>query len=244
MSLEKFINIGETLEKLLRPSTYPLAIKFVKNTSEFPEKTRKIGQKLAICQAVTMSRRYGWTIGVSEEDSGCPAASLAFGWTKILDEETLARFFVEAGYLSNENIAKKFLNSLDRLEAGKYRGLVISPLTRTRIAPDVILVYGNSAQIMRLIQGVMYANGEKVKCELIGFAACTGEIIRTFNTGECQVAIPGTGHRAFAAVYDDEIVFSIPAVKADEIINGMKKQRLVKYPIPVNLPLPPTFPNL
>lgn len=216
----------------------------MKNASEFPEKTRRLGQKLAVCQAVTMSRRYGWTVGVSEEDSGCPAASLAFGWTKILDEEALARFFVDAGYFSNENVAKKFLGSLDRLEERKYKGLVISPLTRSRIAPDVILVYGNSAQVMRLIQGAMYANGEKVKCEFVGFAACTVEIIRTFNTGECQVTIPGTGHRAFAAVYDDEVAFAIPAFKAEEVVDGMKKQRLVKYPIPINLPLPPTFPNL
>ncbi len=243
LSLENWVNIGKSLEELLRPKTYPLAVKLVKDVSEFPEKTRRLGQKLAVCQAVAMSRRYGWTIGVSEEDSGCPAASLAFGWTKILDEEALIRFFIGGGYFSSENVAKKFLSNLDRLEEGKYKGLVVSPLTRTRIVPDVILVYGNSAQIMRLIQGAMYASGEKIKCELIGLAACTGGIIRTFNTGECQVAIPGTGQRVFAAISDDELVFAIPASKAEEVVNGMKVQRLVKYPIPISLPIPPPFPQ-
>ena len=123
--------------------------------------------------------------------------------------------------------------------------MVISPLTRTKVAPDVILVYGNPAQIMRLIQGATYKEGKKLKIELLGLAAsCTGGIIHAFNTGECQVVIPGTGDRAFALTYDNEMLFAIPAAKAGEIISGMRGQRLVKYPIPTPLLMPPPFPGL
>jgi len=243
--LEKWMNVGKALEEILRPQTYPLAVKLVKDESEFPEKTRRPEHKLAICQGLTISRRYGSTMGITENDSGCPGASLAYGWTKLADEDAVAQFFLEAGYASDYAAARTIIESMDHLEPSKYRSLIISPLTRTRIVPDVILIYGNPAQIMRLIQGAMYKEGKKVRCELAGVAAsCTGGIIRAFNTGEYQVVLPGNGDRAFALTYDNEMLFAIPAKKADEIIVGMRGQRFTKYPIPTTLLMPPNFPGL
>lgn len=245
LSMENWMNIGKALEEILRPQTYPLAVKLVKNESEFPERTRRPEQKLAVCQALTISRRYGWTMGITEKDSGCPGASLAYGWTKLADENTMAQFFLGAGYASNEVAAKSIVENMDRLEPGKYGGLVISPLTRTKIVPDVILVYGNPAQIMRLIQGAMYKEGKRIRSELAGMlASCTGGIIRTFNTGEYQVVVPGNGDRVFAVTYDDEMLFAIPATRAEDIIAGMRAQQIAKYPIPTALQTPPPFPEL
>jgi len=245
MWLENWMNSGKALEELLRPQTYPLAVKLVKDESEFPERTRRPEQKIAICQALTISRRSGWTMGITERDSGCPAASLAYGWTEITDKDAIAKFFITAGYASDESAARTIMKNIDRLEPRKYQGLVISPLTRTKIVPDVILVYGNPAQIMRLIQGAMYKEGKKVKSELAGItASCTQGIIRTFNTGEYQVVIPGNGDRAFALNYDNEMLFAIPAAKADEIVTGMKAQQYTKYPIPITLRMPPPFQEL
>lgn len=243
--MEDWMKIGRSLEEILRVQTYPLAVKLVKDESEFPERTRRPEQKIAVCQGLTMSRRYGWTMGITEKESGCPAANLAYGWTKLIDEKAMAEFFLGAGYVSDEAGAKAIVQNLDRLEPKDYDGVIISPLTRTRIVPDVILVYGNPAQIMRLIQGAMHKEGNKVKSELAGMAAsCTGGIVRTFNTGECQVVIPGNGDRIFAATYDNEMLFAIPAAKAEDIISGMRAQRLAKYPIPVALPMPPPFPRI
>jgi len=239
------MNNGRALEEILRPPTYPLAVKLVKDGSEFPEKTRRPEEKLAVCQALTLSRRYGWTMGMTEKDSGCPGASFAYGWVKLVDEDTLARFFTAAGYAADKSAARNIIDNVDRLEPGKYRGIVISPLTRTNIVPDVILVYGNSAQIMRLIQGAMYKEGKKVKSELAGItASCTGGIIRAFNTSQYQVVVPGNGDRAFALTYDDEMLFAIPASRVDEIIAGMRAQRFTKYPIPITLKMPPPFPEI
>jgi uncharacterized protein (DUF169 family) len=139
--------------------------------------------------------------------------------------------------------AKTIVANIDHLEPGRYPGVVISPLTRTRVIPDVILVYGNPAQIMRLIQGAMYKEGKKVKCELAGLAAsCTGGVIRAFNTHEYQVVVPGNGDRVFAITYDDEMLFAIPASKANDIVKGMKAQRFAKYPTPTTMVMPP-FPE-
>ena len=73
-------------------------------------------------------------------------------------------------------------------------------------------------------------------------ASCTAGIIRTFNTGESQLVVPGNGDRVFAGTQDDELLFTIPPEKAEAIVDGMKQQRFAKYPIPVTLQMPPPFP--
>ena len=243
--MDSWRDIGKALEEILRPSTYPLAVKLVKDESELPGKTRRPESKIAICQALSLSRRFGWTMGITEEDSGCPGASFAYGWKELFDKSTLALFFLEAGYAADEEGANTILENVDHLEKGRYRALVISPLTRTKIVPDVILVYGNPAQMMRLLQGAMNKDGKRLKAELAGImASCTSGVLRTFNTQDYQIVIPGNGDRVFAGANDDEMLFAIPAAKAEEIVNGMKQQRFAKYPIPISMKMPPPFPGL
>jgi uncharacterized protein (DUF169 family) len=198
-----------------------------------------------ICQALNLSRRFGWTMGITEEDSACPGASFAYGWRELIDKSLLSFFFLQAGYAADEEGADTILDNIDRLEKGKYRAVVISPLTRTKIAPDVILVYGNPAQMMRFLQGALNKEGKKLKCEMTGImASCTSGIIRAFTTQEYQLVVPGNGDRVFAGANDDEMIFAIPAAKAEEIVNAMKKQTFAKYPIPVTMQMPPPFPVL
>jgi uncharacterized protein (DUF169 family) len=238
-------NIGKDLEDILRPHTYPLAIKLFADQSEFPEKTRRPEKKIAICQALNLSRRFGWTMGITEDDSACPAASFTYGWKELIDKSLLTFFFLQAGYAADEIGANTILENVDNLEPGKYKALVISPLTRTKIIPDVILVYGNPAQMMRLLQGAMNKEGKKLKCELSGImASCTSGVLRTFNMQEYQLVVPGNGDRVFAGANDDEMIFAIPATKAEDIINGMKQQSFAKYPIPISMQMPPPFPGL
>lgn len=128
------MNIGKALEEILRPQTYPLAVELAKDESEFPEGTRRPEEKLALCQALTLCRGYGWTMGITKEDSGCPAVNIAYGWSKIVDESVVAQFFLGAGYTSDEAGAKRIVDDWDRLKPGKCGGVVVSPLTRTKIA--------------------------------------------------------------------------------------------------------------
>ena len=56
----------------LRLKTLPVAVKFLKETAAFPEKTRQpsvvLGKRVTICQGVSMARTYGWTVGLTQED--------------------------------------------------------------------------------------------------------------------------------------------------------------------------------
>lgn len=243
--MEKWKEKGKELEELIRPLTYPLAVALFENESDFPEDVRRPEEGIALCQALTLSRTRGWTVGITEENSGCTAVNVGFEWSRIVDESTVGEFFVMGGYAEDKSIGEKIAEDLYRLKQGKYDGVVVSPLTRTKVEPDVVLVYGNPAQMMRLIQGSMYKTGEKFTTEMGGVAAsCNAGIIQTFKKKECQLIVPGNGDRVFAATQGDEMLFTIPKEKLEDLIENTKKQKFAKYPIPAVMQTPPPFPGL
>ncbi|MCK9197555.1 MAG: DUF169 domain-containing protein, partial [Syntrophales bacterium] len=71
MNGQNYAEASDFIRNNLRLKTFPVAVKFLKEKT-FPEKTRQpsvvMGKRVAICQAVTMARIYGWTVGLTKED--------------------------------------------------------------------------------------------------------------------------------------------------------------------------------
>jgi len=245
---------AEALNRLIRPLTFPIAVKLVKSVDEFPEKTRRpsrdMGFKTNPCVAMTMARKYGWTVGMTTDDNACPIAAYTYGWSEFESEseKALIDFMVVMKYSANENAAKTTMEAVEqvKLSKGKYAGVVFSPLERTRIDPDLVMIFCNPAQLMRLVHGATQETGVSVQSAFSGRAGtCTEGVLQTFKTGEPKVVLPGNGDRVWAMVQDDEIAFAIPANWLDPVIRGLEAthQTGVRYPIPVDIRHEPLFPG-
>jgi uncharacterized protein (DUF169 family) len=75
MGEQNLMEVADYIRNNLRLKTFPVAVKFLRDKKDFPEKTRQpsvvLGKKIAICQAVTMARVYGWTVGLTKDDIVC-----------------------------------------------------------------------------------------------------------------------------------------------------------------------------
>ena len=67
---------------------------------------------------------------------------------------------------------------------------------------------------------------------------------REFETDECQVILPCTGDRMFGQTQDDEMAFSIPASKLDEVMEGLQSTHKngIRYPVPTFMNYTAKFP--
>jgi len=245
---------AEALNRLIRPLTFPLAVKLVKSVDEFPEKARRpsrdMGFKTNPCVAMTMARKYGWTVGMTADDNACLIAAYTYGWSESESEseKALIDFMVVMKYSANENAAKTTMQAVEqvKLSKGKYAGVVFSPLERTRIDPDLVMIFCNPAQLMRLVHGATQETGVSVQSVFSGRAGtCTEGVLQTLKTGEPKVVLPGNGDRVWAMVQDEEIAFTIPANWLDPVIRGLEAthQTGIRYPIPVDVRHEPLFPG-
>ncbi|HWQ62708.1 MAG TPA: DUF169 domain-containing protein, partial [Negativicutes bacterium] len=124
--------------------------------------------------------------------------------------------------------------------------IVIAPLHKTDFVPDVILVYGNPGQIVRLVQGGNYAEGGGIESRFCGRSACASELITPYLKQRANLTIPGGGEKVFGQTNDDEMAFAFPYGKAAEIIEGITATHecgIARIPVPISgLRMKPAFP--
>lgn len=239
--------LDEELNFYLRLQTFPLAIRMARKGEEKPPKAKSpfkdLGQKIAICQAFGMARRYGWTLAVTKEDISCPLMKVAFGFEKEIDyyrEGNLAcgmyTISKEAGAITEAEVPK--------FQYGQYEAVFVAPVARAAFEPSLFLVYGNSAQVMRLVTARLFKKGGYLNSAFSGRLDCADEVIRTLKTGECEVILPCYGDRVFGLTEDTEMAFTIPLNLSEDVVEGLKgtHQGGVRYPIPSYLRFTPEFP--
>jgi uncharacterized protein (DUF169 family) len=240
--------LDQDLSQFVRMSTYPLAIRMVESEADLDPKARRprrdLDIQVTICQAIGMSRRYGWHLGVTTADINCPLIFIPFGFSDEVPYS--AEGHACAGvYTATPEAGAKSESIVPRLPKGKYAGIEMSPLGRASFPPEVICVYGNSAQVMRLVQASLYSRGGALTSVAAGRIDCAEIIIRTMLADEPQYILPCTGDRVFGLTEDDEMIFAMPARYAEKVVEGLKgtHQGGIRYPITKYMRFTPTYPG-
>lgn len=221
-----FKQINETLNLYVRPQTFPLALKLCQSDSELPERVRipvrDMGHQVTLCQGYGIARRFRWVVAIGKEDQCCVGGASAMG------------FIAER---PNEEPAK-------RLETGKYSHLLIAPTEIADFEPDIILIYTNPAQAMRLAQSANRNAGESVSAIATGAGDCGDIVARTTRSSQCQFILPSGGDRVFGGTQDDEMIFTIPWSKVEAVMNGLEETHKVgfRYPVLSDLRHAPALP--
>jgi uncharacterized protein (DUF169 family) len=236
------------LQEHLRPQHLPLAIKMARMATEIPARMRypakDMGFQSAICQGISIARRYGWALALTREDLSCPLAKVVFGFEQEIPYYT-AGFACADMYTESPEAGAVTEAQQPKFPYGAYHAILVAPLTRTEFEPDVIVVYGNSAQVMRLVTAALYKRGGRITSSFSGRIDCADIIIQTMQTRECQVILPCYGDRIFAQTEDAEMAFTIPQGRIAEVVAGLQGTHKggVRYPIPSFLRYQAVFPE-
>ena len=240
----QYENFDNLLNKYLRLSTFPVAVKLLEDPTDLDsiKYLKKPDNKIAICQLFSYARYYGWTMGCTKEENLCPLAEIAIGFEekhKLFDE---GAYFI-GRYNATKEAAKKTSESMPFLDSGKYSAIVAGAFSRIEFEPDLILIWGNSAQIMRVIQGYLWKRGGRISMSTFCDGVCADTISNTLITGELQIAFPCLGDRRFGMALDSDLIASIPFNLIEEILEGLEKTHKAgtRYPIPFELSTPKFF---
>jgi uncharacterized protein (DUF169 family) len=231
--------LDDTISKYIRPITFPVGVKFLKKNEELPDRTkiptRDFGYPIAVCQGMTLARKYGWNIAFYLKDHACPIADVILGYVEEPD-------FIKNGsivqplYVKTEEAGRKTQASTPKMPKASTECLLFMPLHLATLDPDVVVCYGNSAQVTRFVQAALYLEGGYIESRFAGRGACGGEITVPYAQQKCNVIIPGGGERIFALTGDDELAFAMPAVKFEDVMIGLEathKGGVARIPTPV-----------
>jgi len=246
--LDRYRKYGERIDALIRPATFPLAVKLIASETEilpeYKRPSREMGLQNFVCQNFKMARSYGWTMAITKEDINCKLARLIYRWDMPTEEEKeWAEAFHVGLYARDSDTGSKFEQHLYFLDR-EFAGLVISPLTRTKIIPDSVLIYCLPAQAMRFIQGYLFMEGGVLEFSAAGrVGSCHEGVTKTIKTNKPQYVTLGNGDRIWGGAQDHEVMFSCPGEKLAILIEGLEKTHAagLRYPIPQYMNYAPGF---
>jgi uncharacterized protein (DUF169 family) len=126
----------------------------------------------------------------------------------------------------------------------EFEGLIISPLARTKVVPDSVLIYCLPAQAMRFVQGYLFMEGGVLEFSAAGrVGSCHEGVTKTIKANRPQYVTLGNGDRIWGGAQDYEVMFSWPGAKLDMLIEGLEKTHTagLRYPIPQYMNYSPGF---
>ena len=248
--MENYEQMTTFIRDELRLKALPVAVKYLKSPADFPEKTRQpsivLKKRVTICQAVTMARSYGWTVGLTKEDLICVPAMIAFGFhDSDSPADDLAGLLCDIDFAKDSETAKKELSTMSISDSAAFQAILLAPLAKGIMDPDVVVIYGNPAQAMRMAQALVYSKGSRISGNIGGKIECTEYLLAPYIKQEPNIAIPGTGDRIFSMTQDDEMVLSFPGALLQDLYDGLKvagRAIGARYPVTFYQNFQPKFP--
>ncbi|MGV9170429.1 MAG: DUF169 domain-containing protein [Promethearchaeia archaeon] len=234
-ALEKIRNYGEEIQSRLKLRTYPLALKLLKSKNDIPSNAQRpledFGHHLSLCQAFQKSRREGIEIAMLKEDMWCFEPVVGYGLAEPPDYfmEGHNRYPVD---VETEEAGRHYAEQFPRFDVDRYVGLVFAPLESASFQPDIVMIYCDSEQLNILLLAREYKDGYNLPCNLSSHAACVYAVVPAIKTGKCQVAVPCRGDRWFACAHPEEMIFSVPAKKLHDLMEGLRHVNSTDSTIP------------
>jgi len=234
-TIKEYNTWGEEIERLLLLKTSPLAVKMLESEADVPEGAirpkRDRGYHLAQCQAFSLSRRQRETIAMLKEDHWCWGPLVGYG-------------LVDPKVTEDINATRDQAKLMPCFEPGKYKGIVSAPLKTANFEPDLVLIYGNSAQIRALLMVVKSKENKLVTSEFDPIDSCVYDVVPVVLNGQYRITMPDPGEFQRGLAGEDEIIFSVPRAKIADIAAGLKNLEKINhgYTKP-NLDIRPDFPQ-
>jgi uncharacterized protein (DUF169 family) len=228
--------IDEAMSTYIKNQTYPLAVKMLHSEDEISQDAKRplrdYGASFALCQAFALCRREGLTIVLDKESQSCPIALVGLGFVR--PDEYLSGKYALAPANQSMKARIRVAEAMPRFEYGKFKYILISPIQSASFDPDVILFYGNGAQVMRMIQAAVFASGESLTSKSTGAGGCLLTVVAPILEGVCKYTVPGNGERRLGLVADGELGFAMPKNRFEEVVSGLKLSHDGKQTYPIS----------
>jgi uncharacterized protein (DUF169 family) len=228
--------IVDGLNRYLHLRSIPIGMKLFETVEEMEAipKIRRPRARHTTDQIVAQARQLGWTVGITMADLIGAQCGAVIG-LHPQDEEWLSGKRMAGVWFQTIEDAAAHQRAMDVVPHGRYRAMVVSPLTAGRLdPPDICLIYGTPGQMIFFINGLQWTGYKKLSFTSVGESACADSWGKALRTGEPALTIPCYAERRYGGVADDELLMACPPDEFLRAVEGMGHlgKNGLRYPFP------------
>jgi len=226
------------LSAMLRPKTYPFGVKFFESLNGRPTWTIRPRHPMNTCQITSVVRYYGRPMYFTAEDMAWIFGGVTMGL--IPEPDSMKNGEIAKMLHADIESSQSFTSKVPKISFGKFKAVAVALMSKINFEPDLVVMYGNTAQVMRIVQGYLYKKGGRVEFSTGGeWSLCADSIAQAFVKQDISLCLPCFGDRKTALAQEDEVTVAFPYSLYNEIIGGMKATaEVAAYPTPFDIGFP------
>lgn len=217
--------LGEKLTSALLLEGFPVAVKMIRKQEDLDsvqykgKPVRKLDTVVAVCQLIAQARYLGRVIaGEGCNLNVCRLGADAMGF----DVDEYVQVYTQT-YFVDEPTALHMIETMPKFEKGTYEAMLVGPLQKIPVTPDVVVVYGNPAQLLRIINGYLFDKGGRAHFSASGDAGlCSDTVVEPMLTNKPHLALPCNGGRILSLPNMTDLACGIPYGLLEGILEGIE----------------------
>jgi len=226
------------LSSMLRPRTYPFGVRFDETLDERPAGAMRPHHPMNTCQITAIVRYYGRPMYFTAEDMACIVGGVTMGL--IPEPESMKNGEIAKMLHADLDSAREFTTKVAKIPYGRIKAVAVAPMSKLNFTPDIVAMYGNTAQVMRVVQGYLYEKGGRVGFSTGGeWSLCADSLAQAYVSQDIALGLPCFGDRKTGLAQEDEVTVALPFSMYDKVVEGMKQTaQVAAYPTPFDIGFP------
>jgi uncharacterized protein (DUF169 family) len=218
MELEKAATV---MRDVLGLNSEPIAVKFFEDKGNIAGFELPSGRRY--CQ-VLMAAREGGKLLLTGDNIFCPAAAWALGFKEPPVKLSSGEMPAAMGIFAGPDAVKNTLNTMPRLEMGKYKMVACCPLSKASFEPDVVVVESLPEHLMWIVLALVFETGGRLEFNTaILQATCVDVTIAPFLTQKLNASLGCYGCREATNLAKSECVLGFPIKDLENIVTSLEQ---------------------
>ncbi len=209
----------------------PVAVTLIKKGHEMPEGYAEPETPIRHCQSIMRARK-GELLIIPAKKHACHVGASSLGIVPTPEKVAAGELHYNLGMFQTQEAAKRMIDQRPTIELGSVIATAVSPLSKARIRPDVVVIVGMPEQIYWLMPvAATFNEGGRVTADTAAFqATCVDSTVIPYLTGNTNLSLGCYGCRKATDIAPEDMLVGIPMSKMEDIVSTIEK--LSKGPIP------------
>ncbi len=217
--------IAKAISEPIGIKKHLVAVKLFDDLSKAPPGLQRPESKIYYCGAVGKVMSEGKILFLLAEDHGCDRGAYMLGVKEPPENVLNGEMYAKAHMVETPRAGKRLIDQAPKIPVGKTAAILLTPLEKTTIDPDVVLVSANPHQALVILNATNYKNGFEILLRIQVFCSfCAYATVLPFKYGKPEVTIPQEQARMRSQFTNEEMLIGIPGEMLEdvaELISGL-----------------------
>ncbi len=219
-----YAEMSKKLVDILGLQNEPVAVTIIKKGEKLPEGYTEPEKPIRHCQSLMRAKK-GEMLIVTEAKEACPVGASALGIVPLPEKVKSGEFHFNLGLFESSQAASKMIEERTALPEGSIQAVAVSPLSKAKVTPDVVVITGTPEQVYWLIPAATtFSIGGRITVDMAtAQASCVDSTIIPYVAGRINFSLGCFGCRRSTDIKPEEMLVGIPMKKLPEIVRALEK---------------------